>query len=273
MNAWTLENINKSIMFDVINVIDHVSRHKDDPSTITYKISLLKKNTIQLFEQVYKTAGEYDDSISSAMYIPHSESLHRWTLLYCSLYKDAINFNSFDDLVKFLRVSNPKENQMYILRGCLCEEQKTVPEDMLEMMIDTQDLISISILEKTHLPQKIKFSLTTLLLNYTEYIETLIAFLSKVHTVVKEVYEKYKTNYRYIVQMIKTYLNGSGADMLLDEDMRTIAYEEKTKRYTIILSLLRPECTDITFEKKRIIMICGLLYVQRILHDEQFELF
>ena len=273
MNAWSLESIDKSIMLDVLSVVDQASKHKEDMPYLISDFSLLKKHTVEMYLQVYQIAGEYDDAISSAMYIPDMNNPYRWTLLFDKLSMLSLNFTNFDDLVQFIRTEDSRKNKMYFLRGCLRGEQKIVPEDMIVKMVDTQNLMSISILDKTHLPQNIKFSLSTLLFNYAEYVELLIGFLSKVYVAVQEIYELFKNNYRYAAQTLKNYLNKHGADQLLDENRRKMAIESQIKKYYIILSLLRPEYMDILVEKKRIFMICGLLYVQRMLHDEQFELF
>ena len=273
MNAWTLESMNKSILFDVLSVIDQASKYQDDMAYLMSDFSLLKKDTIQMYMRIYEVAGKYDDAISSAMYIPVKNNPYNWTLLFDKLSMVSNNFNCFEDLITFLRTEDSIDSIQYFLRGCLREEQKIVPEEIIEKMIDTRDLMSISVFEKTHLPQKIKFSLSTLLLNYTEYIELLITFLSKVHTVVQEMYERYKPNYRYAVRTLKAYLDRDGMDKLLDEYMWRIISEKKIKKYIIVLSLLRPEYADVIFGEKKLIMICGPLYVQRILHDEHFELF
>ena len=87
-------------------------------------------------------------------------------------------------------------------------------------------------------------------------------------------YEQYKSNYRYAVQTLRTYLNKHGMDTLFNIDMQNqLRQIKKAKKYNVVLSLLKPEDAITLFEDRNVLVIRGILFVQRILHDEHFELF
>ncbi|MFR1519354.1 MAG: hypothetical protein ACLSVG_11410 [Clostridia bacterium] len=89
----------KSIMFDVLNVIDGACRENVE-KYIENEYSLLKKDTYKHYDQLFSLARNYDDAIAAAMYIPEKEEgKNRWTVVYDGLLDIAIQVASFNDLI------------------------------------------------------------------------------------------------------------------------------------------------------------------------------
>ena len=151
-------------MFDVLNVIDGACKNSFEACEMK-EYSLLKKDTYNQYNHIFELARKYDDSIAAAMYIPESQSPEdKYTVLYKVLVFDKmINFSSYEDLIKFIENLDRETGTELIMKYCLYMEQKAIPEDFIPSIIRSQNMFSISLFNDTKLPQKIKFSLATLI--------------------------------------------------------------------------------------------------------------
>ena len=89
----------KSVMFDVLNVIDKANREKDY-DRITFEYSLLKRDTFLRYNNLFELAREFDDSIAAVLYIPENDkNINRLTVLLTVFLDKAKESNSFMDLI------------------------------------------------------------------------------------------------------------------------------------------------------------------------------
>ena len=160
------------------------------------------------------------------------------------------------------------------MKSCLSKEQKVIPEDFIPIMIHSKDMLSVSLLNDTKLPERIKFSLITLLFNYDEFLSTFVDYLKKVHDAVMDIYDTYKSNYKIIYRTTKEFLTVNNIEKFISFDSQIkIAKEEPRTKYIIVLSLIRLEYSRIIYEEQKAIYIKGLFSIQRTLHDNNFKIF
>jgi hypothetical protein len=265
----------KSIMFDVLNVIDGACKNSFEACEMK-EYSLLKKDTYNQYNHIFELARKYDDSIAAAMYIPESQSPEdKYTVLYKVLVFDKmINFSSYEDLIKFIENLDRETGTELIMKYCLYMEQKAIPEDFIPSIIRSQNMFSISLFNDTKLPQKIKFSLATLIFNYKRFLSELVNYLNKIYEAVKDLYEKHRENYRYSSKLLREYLKVSSAEMLLSFDTQEKLFlSNTTRKYILVVSMLRLEYGLVAYDNNKAIFIKGVFSIQRILHDINFKIF
>jgi len=274
MYSWSVASMKKSIMFDVLNVIDGACRENVE-KYIENEYSLLKKDTYKHYDQLFSLARNYDDAIAAAMYIPEKEEgKNRWTVVYDGLLDIAIQVASFNDLIIYIENIDRTVNAEYIMKSCLSKEQKVIPEDFIPIMIHSKDMLSVSLLNDTKLPERIKFSLITLLFNYDEFLSTFVDYLKKVHDAVMDIYDTYKSSYKIMYKTTKEFLTVNNIEKFISFDSQIkIAKEEPRTKYIIVLSLIRLEYSRIIYEEQKAIYIKGLFSIQRTLHDSNFKIF
>lgn len=275
MYSWSVASMKKSILFDVLNVVDGACRINSARDSWK-EFSLLKKDTFDKYNRIFELARHYDDSIAAALYIPESESMDDdYTALFKGLvFNKAINFSSFDDLLTFIQNLDREVGSEYIMKHCLCMEHKIIPEDFIPIMIRSKDMLSISMLNDTNLPKLVKYSLTTLIFNYNEFLNKLISYLEKIYQEVVSIYFKYKEKYRYSSKLLKEYLKNNNAEnLLLYDTQKLLLQNDMSRKYIVILSLLRLEYSLMTYDNNKALFIEGLFSIQRILHDINFKIF
>lgn len=160
------------------------------------------------------------------------------------------------------------------MKYCLYMEQKAIPEDFIPSIIRSQNMFSISLFNDTKLPQKIKFSLATLIFNYKRFLSELVNYLNKIYEAVKDLYEKHRENYRYSSKLLREYLKVSSAEMLLSFDTQEKLFlSNTTRKYILVVSMLRLEYGLVAYDNNKAIFIKGVFSIQRILHDINFKIF
>lgn len=210
------------------------------------------------------------------MYIPESQSPEdKYTVLYKGLVFDKmINFSSYEDLIKFIENLDRETGTELIMKYCLYMEQKAIPEDYIPSIIRSQNMFSISLFNDTKLPQKIKFSLATLIFNYKRFLSELVNYLNRIYEAVKDLYEKHRENYRYSSKLLREYLKVSSAEMLLSFDTQEKLFlSNTTRKYILVVSMLRLEYGLVAYDNNKAIFIKGVFSIQRILHDINFKIF
>ena len=89
----------KSVMFDVLNVIDKANREKDY-DRITFEYSLLKRDTFLRYNNLFELAREFDDSIAAVLYIPENDkNINRLTVLLTVFLDRAKESNPCNDSI------------------------------------------------------------------------------------------------------------------------------------------------------------------------------
>ena len=246
----------KSILFDVLNVIDKANREKDY-ERITFEYSLLKRDTFLRYNNLF------DDSIAAVLYIPENDkNINRLTILLTVFLDKAKEVNSFMDLIDSIETADKQEGVEPIMRECLYSERKVIPEDLIPAIIQSRDMYAVKLLDDTALPQKVKYSLATLLLNYSEFMKTFVAYLNKIHDAVGALYDQYKDSYRYTSRTLRNYLETNHVENLLVQSTQECLLEDKITRtkYVIILSLIRLDYNRVIYEERSALHISGLFW-------------
>lgn len=116
----------KSILFDVLNVIDKANREKDY-ERITFEYSLLKRDTFLRYNNLFELAREFDDSIAAVLYIPENDkNINRSTVLLNIYMNTAKEANSFVDLIAYIERADKLEGAEPIMREWFYAEQKII---------------------------------------------------------------------------------------------------------------------------------------------------
>lgn len=265
----------KSVMFDVLNVIDKANREKDY-DRITFEYSLLKRDTFLRYNNLFELAREFDDSIAAVLYIPENDkNINRLTVLLTVFLDKAKESNSFMDLISSIETADKQEGAEPILRECLYSERKIIPEDLIPAMIQSRDLYVVKLLDDTALPRDVKYSLATLLLNYSEFVKTFVEYLTKIHDAVGALYDQYKDSYRYTSRTLKSYLETNHIEKLLPPSIQEHLLNAgvTSTKYVVVLLLIRLEYTRIVYEERSALHISGLFYIQRMIHNNHFKIF
>ena len=275
MSSWSIASMKKSILFDVLNVIDKANREKDY-ERITFEYSLLKRDTFLRYNNLFELAKEFDDSIAAVLYIPENDkNINRWTVLLTVFLDKAKEVNSFMDLIDSIETADKQEGAEPILRECLYSERKIIPEDLIPAMIQSRDMYVVKLLDDTALPQEVKYSLATLLFNYSEFVKTLVAYLNKIHDAVGALYDQYKDSYRYTSRILRNYLESNNIEKLLPPSMQEHLLDVgvTSTKYVVVLLLIRLEYIRIVYEGRSALHISGLFYIQRMIHNNHFKIF
>lgn len=133
----------------------------------------------------------------------------------------------------------------------------------------------VKLLDDTALPQEVKYSLATLLFNYSEFVKTLVAYLNKIHDAVGALYDQYKDSYRYTSRILRNYLESNNIEKLLPPSMQEHLLDVgvTSTKYVVVLLLIRLEYTRIVYEERSALHISGLFYIQRMIHNNHFKIF
>lgn len=275
MSSWSIASMKKSILFDVLNVIDKANREKDY-ERITFEYSLLKRDTFLRYNNLFELAREFDDSIAAVLYIPENDkNINRSTVLLNIYMNTAKEANSFVDLIAYIERADKLEGAEPIMREWFYAEQKIIQADLIPAMIQSRDMYVVKLLDELALPQEVKYSLATLLLNYSEFVKTLVAYLNKIHDAVGALYDQYKDSYRYTSRTLKNYLETNHVENLLVQSTQECLLEDKIVRtkYVIVLSLIRLDYNMVICDGRNVLHISGLFYIQRMIHDKHFKIF
>ena len=171
MYSWSVASDGTSIMYDVLTAIDLANKNKVGHPCIDMPHSLLKRQTFDQYSHIFDMARTYDDSISAAMLLCEDPiDKIKGVILYKMLLFQSVSFTSFEDLVLYLHTVDRATSSEKILRACLYSERAVIPEDAIPLLIESQNMFTVDLLNTTKLPQRIKFSLTTLLFNFVGII-------------------------------------------------------------------------------------------------------
>ena len=273
MSSWSIASMKKSVMFDVLNVIDLANKgiaHQ----YLENEYSLLKKETFHRYNYLYDLAKKYDDSIAAAMYVPKTDNGNSWTVLYSVFTEENVNFASSSDFITFVNHFDKEIVAECIMKWCLKTEQQSITEDMIPYMLKSKELSPISFLNETKLPEKIKFSLATLIYNHESFFDSFIVYIEKVYEAIQQLYDTYRDFFRNTYRLVRNYLARNDIEKLLPIATQ-IKLNDKINeaKYTIVLSLCRLEYCANNYKKHKGLFNIGLFYIQRIMHDTNFKIF
>ena len=107
-STWSIASVKKSILFDVLGVMDRANRIRTR-RTLQFDYSLLKKETAEKYEKLYKEARNRSEWFAAAFYVPQKK-FHgaRETVIYSYLIAKAFDWVSYNCLEKWLK-ENTKE--------------------------------------------------------------------------------------------------------------------------------------------------------------------
>ena len=272
-SPWSIASVKKSILFDVLGVMDRANRiHTKRAIQIDY--SLLKKETVEKYEKVYKVARNRSEWFAATFYVPRRKySGERGTVIYSYLMAKAFDWVSYNCLERWLKETGSKAIVYYIAAACLSNEEKVIsPEDVSQMAMENGCKI-IDALNKTDLPEKVKMSVYTIVYNHEAFLKKFLNYLKNVYEAVFDLYTQYahvcKNTNNALIEHLK---NNSEYSLMLWEIKERI-HDEKKRKHIIVLSLVRLECGWIKHAKSALYHIKGLFAVQRIIHDDGFCIF
>ena len=274
MSLWNIANEKKSILFDVLHVIDKASRDKiRNESETSY--TLLNRDTVQLFDKLYKTAGDADEMISAALYIQCDEkNINRFTTIYSYFFDKAVDMPSFEHFVGWLETSDSVETASYIVKRCLTSTKNKIPMEFIPYMIKTESMDLISMLNETSLSNNVKYSIYTLIFNYSEFMNCFMEYINKVHEAVLCIYKVGISVYRSTARALREYLrDNNGMDLTKEGTKLEMKKSPDKKKCIIVLSLANLEYGKVINGIDSFIYIKGLIRVQREIHSEGFRIF
>lgn len=275
MYSWNVASMKKSIMYDVLNVIDKANR-QETQNYIDCDHSLLSKDTFDRYNRIFELAREYKDSIAAVLYVPESDaSIPRFTLLYSKLTEKLSHLASFADMLSYIESASREESMLHIMEACLQSEEDYIRNDLISQISKNKgEMLTVAMLNETKLPQKVKFSLVTLLFNYDGFLCDFIEYLTKLYNEIEIVYNWNKDVFRYASHLLKSYLAEHDVESLLMPEAQLQVFDgrERTK-YTVVLSLMRLEYSREIYDFEKAVYIQGVFYIQRMLHDIDFKIF
>ncbi len=273
--VWSIATMKKSILFDVLGVIDRANKTKSKKA-VSYDYSLLKKETIQMYDEIYREAIIYDDVLAAPLYVPEKRPKEeRFTVLYEYFIDLAFEMCSFEELIKYIEKIDKSDIVCFIIAKCLSTVEKEVTRDDIVEVVNGRDTKLIDFLYTVPIVEKIKMSIYTMIYYYNDFIESLIQYLKKVYKKISDLYEELYCVFHDVESMLVERLQDKQQRYRLISliGRRTKSDNAFTRRQIIVLSLVRLEYCWMKFETKYNFYLVGLFFVQRIIHDDEFELF
>ena len=125
-SPWSIASVKKSILFDVLGVMDRANRIRTR-RTLQFDYSLLKKETVEKYEELYKVARNRSEWFAAAFYVP-KKKFHgaRETVIYSYLIAKAFDWVSYNCLERWLKETGSEAIVYHIAAACLSNEEKVI---------------------------------------------------------------------------------------------------------------------------------------------------
>lgn len=270
---WSVASKKKSILFDVLFVMDRANRIKSK-EILRFEYSLLKAETVEKYDAIYKAAKNESDLMAAAFYVSrYVEAGKHDIIIYTYLINKALNMVSFNEMVKFLEKTTKEEIAYYIASACLSVKDKNITRDDVVEIVRQGDQNLIEELYKTDLPEKIKMSVYLIVFNYDKFLAALIAYMKKIHRYVQNLYDEYSDVYYNTKKYFLEFMSYNKEHMLIMDGPKSRMNDEKQRKKVLILSLIRLEYSRINHAKSTIDYNKGILALQRIIHSNEFTIF
>ena len=265
----------KSILFDLLGVVDRANKIKSKKA-VTYDYSLLKKETIQMYDKIYKEAIIYDDVLEASLYVPDKRPKEeRFTVLYEYFIDLAFEMCSFEELLTYINQADRSDLAYCIAAKCLTTVDREVTRDDIAKLVNVNDRKVIDFLHTFSISDEIKMSIYTMIYYYEDFVKSLNSYLKSVYDKITDLYAELSSVFHNVESMLIERLKDKKQryQLLSAIGKRTKSEDDFKLKQIIVLSLVRLEYCWMKFETKHNFYMIGLFFVQRIIHDDEFELF
>ena len=273
--VWSIATMKKSILFDVLGVIDRANKAFLNKRFI-YDYSLLKEETVKKYDNIYKEAVVNNDILISAFYLPEKKiGKERFTVLYDYLIDLAFDMCSFADMITWIEESDRSEFAYGIAAKCLSTDENEVTVDVIAKLVNENDMKVIDFLHKFSIPENVKMSIYLMIYYYQDFVKTLIQYLKDVHALILDLYDELYFVFHEVEFMLSERLKDKNQryQLLASFAQKALTEEFSKRKHSIVLSLIRLEYCWMQYESKYNFYLVGLFFVQRIMHDDKFEIF
>jgi len=115
---WSVASKKKSVLFDVLFVMDRANRIKSK-EILRFEYSLLKAETVEKYDAIYKVAKNESDLMAAAFHVSPKKISSKHDIICEYLLDKAVDMVSFNEMVKFLEKTTVEEIAYYIAATCL----------------------------------------------------------------------------------------------------------------------------------------------------------
>ncbi|MBR5785383.1 MAG: hypothetical protein IKY41_01615 [Clostridia bacterium] len=272
-SPWSIASVKKSILFDVLGVMDRANRIRTR-RTLQFDYSLLKKETAEKYEELYKVARNRSEWFAAAFYVPNKKhGEERETVMFSFLIEKAFDWVSYNCLERWLKETGSEAIVYYIAAACLSNEENAIsPEDVSQMARGDGGKI-IDALNKTDLPEKVKMSVYTIVYNHETFLKKFLNYLKNVYEAVFDLYTQYAHVCKNTNDALVKHLKSNSEYSLMLWEIKERIHDEKKRKHVIVLSLVRLEWGWMKHAKSAFYYIKGLFAIQRIINDDGFCIF
>lgn len=272
--VWSIATMKKSILFDVLGVIDMANKTSSSKQ-FAYDYSLLKEETVSKYKKIYKSAINQNELLMSAFFVPAKEHNKKLTVIYDCLIDLAFDMCSFADMITWIEESDRSEFAYSIAAKCLSTDENEVTVDVIAKLVGENDMKVIDFLHKFSIPENVKMSIYLMIYYYQDFVKTLIQYLKDVHALILELYDELYFVFHEVEFMLSERLKDKNQryQLLASFAQKALTEEFSKRKHSIVLSLIRLEYCWMQYESKYNFYLVGLFFVQRIIHDDKFEIF
>lgn len=273
--VWSIATMKKSILFDLLGVIDRANRIKV-PKILFFDYSLLKQSTVEKYDIIYNTAISQNDDLAAILYVPPKKPKEeRFTVMYEYFIDLAFEMCSFEELITYINQADRSDFAYCIAAKCLSTADRKVTRDDIAKLVDINDRKVIDFLLTFSIPDNVKMSIYTMIYYYDDFINLLNIYLKRVYEKIEDLYSELSSVFHNVESMLIERLKDKKQryKLLSAIGRRTKSDNAFIRKQVIVLSLVRLEYCWMNFETKHNFYMIGLFFVQRIIHDDEFELF
>lgn len=272
-SMWSVASIKKSILFDVLSVMDRANRVKTDKAR-SFEYSLLRAETVKKYDTVYKLAKNQSDLMTAAFYV-FKNKIHGdfETVIYAYLVDKALNMVSFKEMISFLESSTVEEIGYYIAAICLSTKEKSVGKREVGEIVKQGDMKLIEILNETKLTEIVKMSVYLIIFNYSVFRLNLINYMKKIYNYICQLYLEYSYVYKYTKKILVNFMKINTEKAFIMQETKKRVNDEKKRKIVIILSIIRLEHSWVKHTNCTLYHNKGIFALQRIMHSNDFTVF
>lgn len=272
-SLWSIASIKKSILFDVILVMDRANRIKSH-DILRFEYSLLKTETVKKYDILYKAAKNQNELLTAAFCIS-KKKIHgkHDTVIYSYLFDKALDMVSFNEMIKFLEKSKAEDVAYHIAAMCLSTKEKDVSKDEIVEIVKQGDMNLIEVLNQTTMPEKVKMSIYIMIFNYEEFLSMLIKYMKKLHTYISNLYLEYACIFKRTKKVLINFLKKNRENVFIMKEIPQKVNDEKQRTQLIVLSLVRLEYNRVKHADCTVYYNKGFFTLQRVIHNSEFTIF
>lgn len=272
-SMWSVASIKKSILFDVLSVMDRANRITSS-KIMRHEYSLLKADTVKKYDALYKVARNQSELMVAAFYVSKKNIRGKHdTIIVTYLLDKAMEMVSFNEMIKFLEKSTAEDIAYYIATMCLSTKDEEISREQIDEIVKQGDMKLIEVLNETTLPEKVKMSVYMIIFNYEEFLSMLIHYMKNIYNCVYNLYLEYSCIYKTAKKALIHFLRKNTESSFLIQDVKKKVNDEKQRKKVFILSLIRLEHGWINQNRNFLYYSKGIFAIQRIIHNSDFTVF